>query len=92
MLLQSAGTQSLPARLGVAGVAIAVGVVLLVTGLANIRTRSAQESGRRRLVNRATGRDNTYSGSSAVMMGWMRVLLGVAAIGFGIIFALTSST
>lgn len=84
--------QSLPSRLGVAAVAIVVGAVLVVTGLSNVRTRSAHESGSRRLVNRATGRDNTYSGSSAVMLGWLRVVLGVAAIGFGIVFALTGSS
>jgi hypothetical protein len=90
MLAQNAGTQSLPARLGVAGIAIVVGGILVATGLANVRTRSAEESGRRRLVNRAAGRDNTYSGSSAVMVGWLRVVMGVAAIGFGIVFALMS--
>jgi hypothetical protein len=87
MIAQTGGTQSLPARLGVAGIAIVVGIGLIVTGLSNVRTQSAQETGRRRLVNRAAGRTNAYSGSSAVMLGWMRVVLGVAAIGFGIVFA-----
>ena len=87
MLAQTGGAESLPARLGVAGIAIVGGGVLIATGLANVRTRSAEESGRRRLVNRAAGRSNTYSGSSAVMLGWLRVVLGVAAIIFGIVFA-----
>lgn len=89
MLAQTGGTQSLPARLGVAGIAIVVGGLLIATGLANVRTRSAQESGGRRLVNRATGRANTYSGSSAVLLGWLRVVMGVVAVGFGIVFAFT---
>jgi len=71
----------------VVAVAIIVGVVLIVTGIANVRTRTAEESGGRRLVNRAAGGSNTYTGSRAVAQGYVRIALGVAAIVFGIVFA-----
>jgi hypothetical protein len=87
MLAQTGESQPLLTRLGVAGVAILVGAFLIYTGLANIRTQSAQESGKRRLVNRAAGRSSTYAGSSAVTVGVVRVVIGVAAIIFGLVFA-----
>ena len=87
MLAQTGESQSLVTRLGVAGVAILVGGFLIYTGMANIRTQSAQESGKRRLANRAAGRSNTYSGSSAVTVGVVRVVIGIAAIIFGLVFA-----
>jgi hypothetical protein len=89
MLAQTGESQPLLTRLGVAGVAILVGAFLIYTGLANIRTQSAQESGKRRLVNRAAGRSSTYAGSSAVTVGVVRVVIGVAAIIFGLVFAVT---
>lgn len=87
MLAQTGDSQPLLTRLGVAGVAILVGGFLIYTGMANIRTQSAQESGKRRLVNRAAGRSNAYSGSSAVTVGVVRVVIGIAAIIFGLVFA-----
>ena len=86
-MLAQTGATPLSTRVGVAAVAILVGVVLVVTGIASVRTRTAQESGGRRLVNRAAGRDNTYTGSSAAALGVLRIVLGVAAIGFGVVFA-----
>jgi len=32
------------------------------------------------------GHSNTYEGSKAVMLGWIRVICGVCAIIFGIVF------
>ena len=73
-------------RLGVCAIASIVGVILILTGLANIRSRSAEESGARRAVNRAFRRSNTYEGSDAVVIGWIRVVCGIGAIIFGITF------
>jgi len=86
-MLAQTGETSLATRLGVAAIAVLIGVVLIATGIANVRTRTAQESGGRRLVNRAAGRDNTYSGGSAMALGVLRIVMGIAAIGFGVVFA-----
>ena len=73
-------------RFAVSGVAIAVGVILIFVGRQNIQTKIAEESGDRRIVNKVLGKDNTYEGGKAVLMGWMRVIMGVCAIIFGISF------
>jgi len=60
--------------------------MLILAGVQNIKTQSAEESGKRRIVNKAVGQSNTYEGSKAVMIGWIRIVLGVCAIIFGIVF------
>ncbi len=79
-------TDTIWTRLGVCAAMSVVGVILIVTGWYNIRTATAEESGKRRHVNRALGRSNNYEGSSAVLLGWVRVVCGVGAILFGIVF------
>ena len=81
-----AATDTIWSRLGVCAVGSIVGALLIFTGIQNIRTRTAEESGKRRLVNKATGASNTYDGSKAVLIGWVRVVCGVGAIIFGITF------
>ena len=85
-LILFAATDSLLTRLAVAAVASVVGVMLILVGRVNIQTRTAEETGRRRMVNRALGRSNTYEGDKAVMMGYVRIVIGVCAIIFGIVF------
>ena len=85
-MLMLAVTDTIWSRLGVCAVASLVGAILIFTGLQNIKTRTAEESGKRRLVNKAIGQSNTYEGSKAVMIGWVRVVCGVGAIIFGIVF------
>ncbi len=85
-LILLAATDSLLARFAVAAVAIAVGTILILVGRVNVQTRTAEESGRRRLVNRVLGRSNTYEGNKAVVMGYARMVMGVCAIIFGIVF------
>lgn len=63
-----------------------VGVLLILSGINNIRTRTAEESGGRRMVNEALGRSNTYRGTKAVLVGYLRVVMGVFGIIFGIFF------
>ncbi len=73
-------------RLGTCAMTSIVGAILIFTGVQNIKTRTAEESGRRRLVNKAMGASNTYSGSKAVLTGWIRIVCGVGLIVFGIVF------
>jgi hypothetical protein len=81
-----AAKDSIEIRLAVCGVAIAVGIVLIISGIYNIRTKSAEEAGHARLFNHIFGRSNTYVGKTAVTLGILRIISGVAAIGFGIVF------
>ena len=85
-LVLIAVTDTIWTRLGVCAVASVVGLILILTGVYNIKTETAEESGKRRLVNDAMGQDNTYEGSNAVMLGWVRVICGVGAIIFGIVY------
>ena len=82
-----AAADSLGTRLGVCAVASIVGILLILSGIHSVRTKKAEESGMgRRAVNKLLGRDNTYTGQSAVTIGVMRIIMGVAAITFGIVF------
>lgn len=75
-------------RFVVAAVAVVIGVGLIVTGVGNVRTRTAEETGIRRRVNDAAGVDNTATGGKAVAQGWIRIATGITAIGFGVWYAL----
>lgn len=79
-------TDNIWTRLGVFAIASIVGLILILVGMDNIKTQKAEESGKRRLVNKALGQSNTYEGPKAVMIGWIRVICGVGAIIFGIVF------
>ncbi len=63
-----------------------VGIVFIYIGRQNIRTQRADESGKRRAVNALLGSSNSYTGSKAVFVGWIRILCGVGAIIFGFVF------
>lgn len=76
-------------RLGVLAIGMVAGLLFIAGGINNIQTRQAEETGRRRLVNRIAGRSNTYTGSSAVTIGWVRILCGILAVIFGIVFSIT---
>jgi len=84
-----AATDTIWSRLGVCAVTSIVGAILIKVGLNNIKSETAEESGNRRLVNKAMGKSNTYKGSKAVLVGWLRVIAGVCAIIFGIVFIFT---
>ena len=73
-------------RFIVAGLAAALGIWLIYVGLTNIRTRTSEETGVRRRLNQAVGESNTYGGGKAVLQGWIRVGLGIAAILFAVWF------
>jgi hypothetical protein len=75
-------------RFVVAAAAAALGLWLIYVGLTNVRTRTSEETGVRRRVNRAIGEGATYSGRRATLQGWIRVGLGVAALVFAAWFFL----
>lgn len=75
-------------RFIVAGAALLLGVWLIYVGLANVRTQTSEETGPRRRVNQALGSSNTYTGGRAVLQGWIRVGMGIAAIVFAVWFVL----
>ena len=79
-------TDTIWTRLGVCAFASAVGALLIFVGVQNIKSKTAEESGKRRLVNKSLGNSNTYDGSKAVMVGWIRVACGIGAIIFGFAF------
>jgi hypothetical protein len=81
-----AATDSIGSRIAFCSIAMVIGSILIAIGRSNIKTQTAEESGQRRTVNKLFGASNTYVGRKAVMMGWMRVVLGCAAIIFGIVF------
>ena len=74
------------ARFVVAGAAVLLGIWLIYVGLANIRTRTSEETGVRRRVNTAMGQSNTYTGGKAVLQGWIRIGMGIAALVFAVWF------
>ncbi len=73
-------------RFIVAGVAVVLGIWLIYVGLTNIRTRTSEETGVRRRTNQVMGQSNRYAGGRAVLQGWIRVGLGIAAILFAVWF------
>lgn len=75
----------------VGAIAIIAGIIAIVIGLRNIKTETAQETGRRRTVNRVAGVDSGYTGSRAVMQGRIRMFIGIGAIVFGIGFMIVGS-
>ena len=75
-------------RFVVAGAAVLLGMWLIYVGLTNIRTRTSEETGVRRRTNTAMGQSNTYTGGRAVLQGWLRIAMGIAALGFAVWFVL----
>ena len=59
---------------------------MIITGINDIRTKSAEEAGHARIFNRIFGRSNTYEGKTAVVTGILRIIAGIAMIIFGIVF------
>ncbi|MCH7726504.1 MAG: hypothetical protein IH991_08515 [Planctomycetes bacterium] len=81
-----AGADSAGLRVGICAICIFVGIILIMAGRNNIRTQTAEESGKRRMVNRMMGKSNTYEGRTAVNIGRMRIVIGILIIIFGIVF------
>jgi hypothetical protein len=86
LLYVLAAKMSIWTRLAVSGIAVVVGIILIVTGRANIRTQSAEETGKRQLVLKATGKSTEHKGQMAVSIGIARIVMGILAILFAIVF------
>ena len=56
--------------------ALIVGPILAWVGRTNVKTRSASETGVRRLTNSALGMSNDYEGRKAAVVGWIRIVGG----------------
>ena len=65
---------SVLARVIVTPIMIAMGALLITVGRRNIRERVAEETGRRKTVMRLIGKDSTYTGESAGIMGRVRIV------------------
>lgn len=77
---------SILTRLIVSGIAAIVGITLILVGRENIRTESAEETGKRRLVMKAMGKGTEHRGKMAVSIGKTRIIMGILAIIFAIFF------
>jgi len=77
---------SIATRLAGGGLIMIAGIAFILVGTSNIRTQTAQESGKRRTVNRFLGKSNSYRGNSAVLIGVTRIIGGIFGIGAGIAF------
>jgi hypothetical protein len=73
-------------RLSVLLVCLAAGAWFIVVGRHNVRTRQAEETGKRAALLSALGKSTERTGKSAVAMGWLRIVLGFCAIVFGFVF------
>lgn len=61
-----------------------VGTVLILMGRHNIVNRTAQ--GKKTIGGKLLGIKTEYEGTSAVQMGWIRILCGLFMFGVGIYF------
>lgn len=77
---------SLGERILVGVVSVAVGVYFILVGRNNIKSRSAEETGKRAALLSMLGRSTSMSGGKAVAVGWMRIVIGVVLIGIGIAY------
>ena len=84
LILGAAGTVA--ERVGACLACLAVGAYLIYIGLHNVKTQTAEESGKRRITNKIMKKSNSYTGKQAVRVGWTRVACGVMIIIFGIVF------
>jgi hypothetical protein len=75
---------SLGKRLVLLAITLVVGTVLILVGRTNVRTREAEESGKRAVLLTLFGKTTQRTGRLAVLMGWIRIGAGVFLIVFGI--------
>lgn len=67
---------------------IVIGIILIFTGIQNVNSQEAEETGARRLVMQATGNEPMHRGGMAVLIGWSRIVGGVVLIIAGIAFGI----
>jgi hypothetical protein len=79
-------TDSPLVRYMVCAVCCGVGVLMILTGISNVKTKTASESAKRAAVLQALGKSTEIQGNMAVFMGVTRILIGIAAIIFGVVY------
>ena len=67
----------LVARISSGAVMIAVGFLVIATGIKNVNERKSEATGKRRLVNSALDQSNSYEGGKAVVQGYARIIGGL---------------
>jgi hypothetical protein len=73
-------------RIAILAVCLAFGAWMIFIGRHNVRTREAEESGKRAALLSVLGKSTSMKGRSAVAMGWLRIVAGAIAIVFGFVF------
>src|SRR5262245_60315297 len=84
--LLPAAVESLGQRVGIFAFCLAFGAYMIFVGRHNVRTKQAEESGKRALFLTMLGKSTTMTGTTAVLTGWLRIVLGVLIIIFGLGF------
>ncbi|MBN1555605.1 MAG: hypothetical protein JXA11_12740 [Phycisphaerae bacterium] len=67
-------------------VSLVMGILVIVAGYISVKTRYARDGWKQQRFNRLLGRSGEYYGKTAVRKGWMRIIVGIAIILFGIVF------
>ena len=78
--------EPLAQRLGILAVCLAFGAWMIYVGRHNVRTREAEETGKRAALLSVLGKSTSMKGRSAVATGWIRIIVGLIAIAFGFVF------
>ena len=73
-------------RLGILAICLVFGAWMILVGRHNVRSREAQETGKRAALLSILGKSTSMQGRWAVVTGWVRIAVGVAAIVFGFVF------
>lgn len=73
----------------IASFCVIAGVFFVLTGIKNIKTKEAKETGKRIITNKMLGQGNNYTGDKAILLGRIRIITGILIIIFGIIFLFT---
>lgn len=78
--------EPLSQRLLVLAFCLAFGGWMIHVGRLNVLARTAQESAKSALIMTLLRQSTEKHGRSAVITGWIRIVVGVFAIGFGFVF------
>jgi hypothetical protein len=80
------GQMSPAGQFGIGLAMTTFGVLLIATGMKNVKERKSRETGKRRLVNFVLGQSNSYEGGKAVVHGYLRIIGGVMLLFSGVLF------
>ena len=63
---------------------LVIGPLALMSGIYNVRTRTAEESGKSWLVGKALGMNTSHTGNKAIFMGVVRIIAGLGFTGYAL--------